>query len=96
MYLCLGLPSDIILYATLLLLLCNETGYTPGKITFMMGDSHVYRNHIDPFQEHAQRPMHALPRFTLSPVATTDTFRAEHLTLIDYNHSGVLKYEFAV
>jgi len=92
--LCLGLPSDIILYATLMLILCNETGYTPGKLTFMLGDTHVYRDHIDVFQEHAARPMHRLPAFTLSPVAGIDTFTAQHLTLINYKHSGVLNYEF--
>lgn len=94
--LCLGLPSDIILYATLLLILCNETGYTPGRLTFMMGDSHVYRNHIDTFQVHAQRPMHILPKFDLDPTATINTFMPEDLDLIAYRHAGVLNYEFNV
>ena len=92
--LCLGLPSDIILYATLLLLLCNETGYAPGVLTFMLGDTHVYRDHIDQFQEHVKRPMHALPTFKLNPNATTDYFVASDLQLINYQHSGVLSYEF--
>lgn len=92
--LCLGLPSDIILYAVLMLVLCNETGCTPGKLTFMLGDTHVYRNHIDQFQEHANRPMHELPRFTLDPKATTANFRAGDLTLSNYVHAGVLPYAF--
>jgi len=92
--LCLGLPSDIILYATLLLILCNEAGYTPGKLIFMLGDTHVYRDHIDVFQEHAKRPMHALPKFKLNTAATVNTFQADDLELTDYNHSGVLNYEF--
>lgn len=92
--LCLGLPSDIILYATLMLILCNETGYTPGKLTFMLGDTHVYRDHIDVFQEHANRPMHALPTFKLKASASIDNFVSSDLVLIDYNHSGVLNYEF--
>ena len=94
--LCLGLPSDIILYATLMLILCNETGYTPGKLTFMLGDTHVYRNHIDLFQGHANRKMHPLPGFTLALTAGIDTFDPSDLTLINYQHSGVLNYEFNV
>lgn len=94
--LCLGLPSDIILYATLMLILCNETGYTPGKLTFMLGDTHVYRNHIDLFQEHASRKMHPLPGFTLALTAGIDTFDPSDLTLINYQHSGVLNYDFNV
>jgi thymidylate synthase len=92
--LCLGLPSDIILYATLLLLLCNETGYTPGKLTCMLGDTHVYRDHIDVFQVHASRDMHPLPKFELNPEASVDNFVASDLKLFNYNHSGVLNYEF--
>jgi thymidylate synthase len=90
--LCLGLPSDIILYATLLVILCNETGYTPGKLTFMLGDTHVYKNHIDQFQKHAQRPMHKLPRYKINGAADTKTFVPADLSLEDYKHSGVLSY----
>lgn len=92
--LCLGLPSDVILYATLLLLLCNEAGYAPGKLTFMLGDTHVYRNHIDQFQEHANRPMHPLPQFKLPKSAGINTFVAADLQLYNYQHSGVLPYAF--
>lgn len=92
--LCLGLPSDIILYATLMLILCNATGYKPGRLSFMMGDSHVYKNHVDTFQSHAVRPMHDLPKFTLDPLATVNTFMPEDLVLTDYKHSGVLSYAF--
>lgn len=92
--LCLGLPSDIVLYASLLLILCNETGYTPGKLTFMLGDTHVYRDHIDTFQLHANRAMHELPRYTLNPFTTTDNFVPANLELLNYNNSGVLNYAF--
>lgn len=91
--LCLGLPSDIILYATLMLLLCNETGYTPGSLTFMMGDSHVYRNHIDMAQVQLCRPMHELPSFSLRRQATLDNFMPSDLTLTNYNHAGPISYE---
>lgn len=92
--LCLGLPSDIILYAALMLVLCSETGYTPGKLTFMLGDTHVYRNHIDQFQEHANRPTHPLPQFTLAAATGIDNFVASNLQLHNYTHSGVLSYAF--
>ena len=94
--LCLGLPSDIILYATLMLLLCNETGYTPGKLTFMMGDAHVYQNHAEVFQVHMQRPMHELPTFKLKASASINNFEADDLELNNYTHSGVLSYGFNV
>lgn len=90
--LCLGLPSDIILYAALLLILCNETHYRPGKLTFMMGDSHVYENHMAQVPEHMARPMHELPTFKLAASSTINSFIPDDLELANYNHSGVLSY----
>ncbi len=94
--LCLGLPSDVILYATLLLILCNETDYTPGKLTFMLADTHVYLNHVDQFQIHAAKPMHPLPKFTLRDAAGINTFVPEDLRLFNYTNEGVLRYGFNV
>lgn len=92
--LCLGLPSDIILYATLMLLLCNATGYTAGQLTFMLGDTHVYQNHVETFQEHRDRDMQPLPAFKLADDATLSNFVPADLELINYQHSGVLSYAF--
>jgi thymidylate synthase len=91
--LCLGLPSDIILYAVLMLILCSEAGYTPGKLIFMMGDSHVYQNHIDTFEEHRVRLMHKLPTYSLR-ACTIDNFMPSDLKLNNYQHFGVLNYAF--
>lgn len=90
--LCLGLPSDIVLYATLLLLVCNETGCIPGKLTFMLGDAHVYENHMPLVPQQFLRGMHPLPTFRLNTTATLDNFVAEDLELNNYIHSGVLLY----
>jgi len=93
--LCLGLPSDIVLYAALLLILCHETGYTPGKLTFMLGDTHVYQNHVGQFALHGVREMRALPTFELA-ACTVDNFVPSNLRLINYQHSGALSYAFNV
>ncbi len=90
--LCLGLPSDIVLYAALLILIAQETGQHPGKLVFMMGDSHVYENHMQQLPEQFARPVHPLPSYIMSEGATIDNFVAEDLDLIDYTNSGVLKY----
>ena len=91
--LCLGLPSDIILYATLMLILCSETGHAPGKLTFMLGDTHVYQNHIDTFEQHSARLMHKLPTYTLR-ACSVDDFVPSDLQLNNYQHFGVLNYAF--
>jgi len=93
--LCLGLPSDIILYAALLLILCEDSGYAPGKLTFMLGDTHVYKNHIEQFKVHASRELHELPTYKLA-TCSVDSFIPSDLQILNYQHSGVLNYEFNV
>ena len=94
--LCLGLPSDIILYSVLLLLLCNSTGYKPGQLIFFFGDAHVYENHIEPFREMIQRPVHKLPTWTLNPEATPFQFTPEDFALNEYTHEPKLHFPFNV
>jgi thymidylate synthase len=64
----LGLPFNIASYGTLLLLLCEETGYTPGDLIGNLGDIHIYNNHIDAVNEQIQRSSFPLPTIELSNV----------------------------
>jgi thymidylate synthase len=43
----LGVPFNIASLAMLVHILCKVTGYTPGKISITMVDTHLYKNHID-------------------------------------------------
>lgn len=90
--LCLGLPSDIVLYSTLLILIAQTCGMRPGNLTFMMGDSHVYENHITTWYQQEAAPVYDLPTYALDPAATLDNFHPEMLTLLDYVHGPALKY----
>ena len=64
----LGLPFNIASYGTLLLLLCEETGYKPGMLIGNLGDIHIYNNHIEQVKEQLQRSSFPLPTIELSNV----------------------------
>ena len=64
----LGLPFNIASYGTLLLLLCEETGYQPGMLIGNLGDIHIYNNHIEQVKEQIQRSSFPLPTIELSNV----------------------------
>jgi thymidylate synthase len=64
----LGLPFNIASYGTLLLLLCEETGYQPGELVGNLGDTHLYKNHIDQANEQCVRMSYDLPTIELSNV----------------------------
>jgi len=40
-----GLPSDVILAAAWNILMADAVGLQPGKLTFMLGDTHIYKSH---------------------------------------------------
>lgn len=80
----LGLPFNIASYATLLLLLCEESGLEPGELIGNLGDVHLYKNHIDQAYEQLNREAYPLPQIKLSNV---DILNGEFdYELINYKH----------
>jgi thymidylate synthase len=64
----LGLPFNIASYGTLLLLLCEETNLKPGELIGNLGDTHLYKNHIEHAEEQRLRSSFTLPTIKLSNV----------------------------
>lgn len=89
--LCLGLPSDIILYAGFLIGLAAATGYKPGRLVFQLGDAHIYENHEASFVEQAHREPKALPGWKYTGVHF-DRFVPEELEILPYDSHESIKY----
>ena len=64
----LGLPFNIASYGTLLLLLCEETGYRPGELIGNLGDVHLYTNHLEQAELQLTREGRELPDILLKDV----------------------------
>ena len=64
----LGLPFNIASYGMLLLLLCEETNLEPGELIGNLGDTHLYKNHIEQAEEQRLRSSFTLPTIKLSNV----------------------------
>ena len=64
----LGIPFNIASYATLLLLLCKETGLEAGELIGNLGDVHLYKNHIQQAKEQIVREPFPLPTIELSNI----------------------------
>lgn len=94
--LCLGLPSDVVIYAALLILVAQQVRLSPGNLTFMLGDTHVYLNHVDTWIDQDAEQLHELPRWHLVEHATVDNFTPDMFALSDYQQGPKLKYELFV
>jgi len=85
----LGLPFNIASYGMLLMLLCEETGYEPGDLIGNLGDTHLYKNHIEQAKEQISRDGFDLPTIKLSNV---DILNGEFdYELINYTSATAIK-----
>lgn len=93
---CVGLPSDIILYAMLLLLIAHDTDLLPGNLQFVFGDTHVYKNHVDQAYEQLRRTPYVAPEYFLVADTSLDTFIPSDMSISSYTPHKAIKYEFNV
>ena len=102
----LGLPSNIASYALLLLLLCKESGFTPGQLTGFIDDCHIYKNHIWAAEEQVKRNTYPLPTVEIPDIITLDdkteqpfsifNWTHKNFTLNDYTYWPTIKMDIAV
>jgi thymidylate synthase len=69
----------------------------PGELVHVLGDAHVYTNHVEPLkQQLLNAPCH-FPRLVLNPEKLSiDDFVADDFTLLDYQPHKTIKMQMAV
>ncbi len=95
-----GLPSDIVLAAAWTIILANQCGFKPGKVTMMLGDTHVYANHMPGVVDYLARleayPGYSSPSYALDKHATVFNFEPDMLQIVNYEAGPVIKFELNV
>lgn len=101
----LGVPFNIASYALLTHILAKEVGLEPGVFTHMIGDTHIYLNHLDAFDEQFTRPTNR-PAPTLhiadrerdgySPMNPLPAYEPSDFVLEGYDPFPTIKAEVAV
>jgi len=64
----LGLPFNIASYGTLLQLIADECNMIAGELIGNLGDTHLYKNHIQQAKEQINREPYPLPTIELSNI----------------------------
>lgn len=62
----LGAPFNIAEAAVLQSLVARLTGYTPALLNLMIGDAHIYENHMDMIDEQLHREPYPLPALKIN------------------------------
>ena len=100
----LGLPFNIVQYATLCYLIAHCLGVKPGQFTFVTNDAHIYENQVEGIKEQIKRYEDAnegkdlpkAPKLWINP-DVKDFFKLDNsrelkdIKLEDYKHLGAIK-----
>jgi len=88
----IGVPSNMIQYASLLLMVAQVTGYEPGTYVHSFSDAHIYEDQVEKVRELITREARAFPVMRLDPsIKDLFAFRPEHFTIEEYNpHPGLV------
>jgi thymidylate synthase len=93
----LGVPFNIASYALLTLMVAHVTGLQPGEFIHVLGDAHIYLNHLEQVQLQLTRTPYPLPRVQLNPAVTSlFDFQYEDVQLLDYRCHPPIKAPVAV
>jgi len=87
----IGLPFDFVLAGAYMLIMCRELDVYPGTITFQMGDTHLYIEHIEQFKKMMLRNTDALKIDAFSYDGYKD-FNSSSISIYDYNPQSKIDF----
>jgi thymidylate synthase len=93
----LGVPFNIASYALLTYIIGYYTGYKPKEFIHVLGDAHIYNNHIESLREQITRNSFIPPKLNLlnMPVNFED-LDYKNFELVNYLSHNTIKMSMAV
>ncbi|KAK1760187.1 thymidylate synthase/dCMP hydroxymethylase domain-containing protein [Echria macrotheca] len=94
----LGVPFNIASYALLTHMLAHVCDLVPGSLTHVMGDAHVYLNHVDALRVQLEREPRAFPELEIAREknGSIDGWKLEDFVIKGYNPHKTIPMEMSV
>lgn len=93
----LGLPFNIASYALLTHMIAQVSNLRVGELVINMGDTHIYKNHIEQVQEQLKREPMTPPVLQLNPdIIDINNFTMTDINLLNYTSHGTIRAKMAV
>ena len=93
----LGVPFNVASYSLLTHLIAQVCQLGVGEFVHVLGDAHIYLNHVEQVNEQLKREPLPAPQLHLNPDITDITkFTMSDIELVGYQSHGTIKAEMAV
>ncbi|VEU22009.1 DEKNAAC103038 [Brettanomyces naardenensis] len=93
----LGVPFNIASYALLTYMIATVCNMEPGEFVHVMGDSHVYCNHVEALKTQIARIPRPFPKLVIKrKVTDIDDFKFEDFEVVDYHPYPSIKMKMSV
>jgi thymidylate synthase len=95
----LGIPFNIASYALLLHMVAQQVNMVPLELTGMLGDCHIYSNHMEQVKEQLTRDPYKYPspKIWLNPeVKSIFDYKYDDIKILDYQSYPTIKMPIAV
>lgn len=92
----LGVPFNIASYALLTCIIAKLCDLTPGDFHYCMGDTHIYKNHIDAIKLQITRDPYDFPKINIKDITDIDNIKFDDIELIDYKYYENIKMNMAI
>lgn len=99
----LGLPFNIASYALLLNIIAKMTNKIPYELIGNLGDTHIYKNHLEQVNKQLERTPHKLPSLKMPNInwsknlnSVLTQLKTSDFVLENYIHDGALAASMAV
>jgi thymidylate synthase len=93
----LGVPFNIASYALLTHMVAQVCGLGVGELVHVLGDAHIYQNHLDQVRQQLSRTPLPGPSLWLNPdIKNIEDFTMADIRLENYHSHGAIKADMAV